>query len=1355
MKSFSLLRTNTGLTTNLKIIVDSNYGLYMESIDSDPQLSLSKFKKIGFTKDNFFDEMIPFFYGNLETITAFSVLYNNDNDHIATKYSDQYDDTYQMGARNIIDNKNYQEDYEFFAPIYFNKGNFPKYFAIFRVDGPGLIQLSSSNFRNEILNNLKCVKIFDITKNTDLGEWVDKNFISNTLFPDTPLDFDYRNDTFTNWYGINYQSGGYTYQSKFLNDNIENENALYDLEKFIFDGYSTNGIVFPNIINFSFLFNDTPATPTTLRNWSINRYFGFYIENMDLVTSISPYSPPPLKSDIYMDPLSKNTLRTTSSTYPFADNKSEDTFNDRVYYIEYLGNFYQVQQFTITSNSSEIVKVPSITTNTFVETFTTVQEYRYRIICDFDLTNVNVNLFNQNICTFDSNNYIIKYDNTNYTISNFNEADVWLININGNYHNITNSNGNLQINTDYGFNFTSNDYTYYVNSSGVNSASYSTTVNLITGSSSPVMFNIYKLNFTDIKDFDTMVVDTQYSKYEYELYDQVTNTDESKLYFPNLNGNSTPPDLDDFSYKGSVVNIPTSSEYTANLETFRVENSDSGSPVLSELWRKNPIHCRWGYQNSLSANDYPYLLNNSSLFEDMNKTVNPFLPIPSRSERNLDYFYTINSSTSSYIHHSLHVENNLSDGTLDPNFNFNLSYYLNTGIYNSATYSYDYFTYLFSKTSMFQNGEIIQNTKKYSEFNAGNNDIPNITLFRGIKFSIYDINNISYDSSGNLTNIGLQYSNTFENYKFSILASNNNNTGNQLSWVIIDEWDSREIYATNSIVVHDDILYQAIAQNGPVSQINNSFLAPYNYPSYWTASITYNYNYSLLWNPSMTASYSLNDPNYYILPSIVYNNGEYYQYIGNGSIDFWNPYTTYGTQSIVLYKGNFWQSTTASNITRPSTVTKSKVSDTNYWTKISPQYQNCNWQLIELWNQNTNYNVGDYVVYNNVVYVSPNLNQQQGNIPNVIYGNYSDTNWEWMASIQPDINVPYSTSTNPLILMDDKYYLSIYSGSESYYLNNGITIYINHMYQNILINISINDNTITNLSNSDRDSLYGAPLYQSGVVYGENGLPCGINTKLTANNFINAINDLKNNYGFINNLTYYIINTDGSTASYSYPNSGLLGLPHIIKCDFPDEFKMTVESLQPQTITSPNIKPNSVLNDGVINDISQLNHHNNLPLAYSLYKNQQFQTDKTKPERIVSNNISGIQNIIDRSIYRHSGYYMPVFYEVELFQRPGLTTSVYGNYIFDTSLTNFGIMKQRIVSKVNINGSILKLSNRTDVKSIYPMLDEFGYTTFDFFIFKSTWDLQYHVQCVNNVNTGNSATNDIINVIKNAPPKLF
>lgn len=69
-----------------------------------------------------------------------------------------------------------------------------------------------------------------------------------------------------------------------------------------------------------------------------------------------------------------------------------------------------------------------------------------------------------------------------------------------------------------------------------------------------------------------------------------------------------------------------------------------------------------------------------------------------------------------------------------------------------------------------------------------------------------------------------------------------------------------------------------------------------------------------------------------------------------------------------------------------------------------------------------------------------------------------------------------------------------------------------------------------------------------------------------------------------------------------------------------------------------------------------------------------------------------------------------------------------GNYTFDTTLTNFGMIKERKFRKVNRLSSVLKLAEVKDTNSIYPMLDEFGYAYSDFFIFKSTWDLEYYIE---------------------------
>ena len=179
MKSFGILSTNVGLTTNIKIVVGGSYSLSLDSIESKEELSASKYKNVSFIKDNYYDELISYFYGDLPTDTAFHIKYDNDVDSMSDDFASQYDELYQYGARNIVNNKNYEEEFEYFAPLYISPNNLPKKFIIFRVDGPGIGKITKENIKSSIFQNFKTIKIFDLTKSSYLGEWLNKNFNNN------------------------------------------------------------------------------------------------------------------------------------------------------------------------------------------------------------------------------------------------------------------------------------------------------------------------------------------------------------------------------------------------------------------------------------------------------------------------------------------------------------------------------------------------------------------------------------------------------------------------------------------------------------------------------------------------------------------------------------------------------------------------------------------------------------------------------------------------------------------------------------------------------------------------------------------------------------------------------------------------------------------------------------------------------------------------------------------------------------------------------------------------------------------------------------------------------------------------
>jgi hypothetical protein len=117
MKSFGILSTNVGLTTNVKITVDSKDNLFLDSIESNQDLSKDRFKRFQFNSKNYLDELIPYFFKDFPANLAFSIKYDNDIDTMSNDFSNQYDELYQYGARNILNNKSYTEEFEYFGNI--------------------------------------------------------------------------------------------------------------------------------------------------------------------------------------------------------------------------------------------------------------------------------------------------------------------------------------------------------------------------------------------------------------------------------------------------------------------------------------------------------------------------------------------------------------------------------------------------------------------------------------------------------------------------------------------------------------------------------------------------------------------------------------------------------------------------------------------------------------------------------------------------------------------------------------------------------------------------------------------------------------------------------------------------------------------------------------------------------------------------------------------------------------------------------------------------------------------------------------------------------------------------------------
>ena len=135
--SFSVIRTNPKLTGNFKISVDSQGGVWFNSMDVNNTLSSDAFKKYAVTGENSYASDVSTFFSNgkISNDIIFQVgKFTNGENEPAQYFSDQYDFFYSSGASALID-KNYPEDFSYFAPIWI-KNEIPDFFVIFKLDDP-------------------------------------------------------------------------------------------------------------------------------------------------------------------------------------------------------------------------------------------------------------------------------------------------------------------------------------------------------------------------------------------------------------------------------------------------------------------------------------------------------------------------------------------------------------------------------------------------------------------------------------------------------------------------------------------------------------------------------------------------------------------------------------------------------------------------------------------------------------------------------------------------------------------------------------------------------------------------------------------------------------------------------------------------------------------------------------------------------------------------------------------------------------------------------------------------------------------------------------------------------------------
>lgn len=848
MKSFQLLRTNPLLTTNFKITVDTGMNLYLESIRSNSDLSNSKYGHYAINKDSYLEDTLPSFYDGLPKEQAFFVRNSDDNDVVYNDYSQQFDDIYYSGSDYITDTW-YDEEFEYFAPLFVRKDDLPTGFVIMRIDGPSVYDdsgqlyelgsLNKDNFRTEIIDKWKSVAYFDMTTNSNLGFWMDKNINDNERFPLHSFEFDARKVTFSRWYGMDYETGVYTEKPMYLDKTIYYEQPHFRLEKVITDGYKNNSLIYPHIMNFNFLFDDTPATPERLRKYSINRYFGFYVDELEFITNITSYVTPPLISGTT---LSNNIIISgaTGLTWDICEKEYDPMIPSINPFIQdwVEGNKYYIY---VKDDLHEVIRFRDPETNVWI----------YKLISEEILDDYwnPVNVYDKTVeigYTQGGYSYIDPIS-SGFTIDPYMNcsgetfdmySDLYLMKINDRFHVVKQGSGttvdeetqfgdyqnilsNYYLQSDYGITSDNEKLKYWIG--GTNSEYYKE-FDIKNINRKPLVYSVYKVKFADIKDFDFDRVSTGFANFDYEK-DKYYDTKEEKLYATEHRSTSIPksiklePKGSEAQYKPVVV----SSEYVSDDELYETKiNGD-----ISDIWVKNQSICKWGFQGSVSHSDYPYKFNNSIKVGSIyNRTTDVFTTYSNTLNKNLDYFYRVGNFKSGhtldeseslfYLNQSTNIQTEYLSKIDDAGYSqnggdgFNLSIYFEENV--PTNFDFDYFDFFFSnKMSIQSNSQLFDKTyTKYSTFYGDENNQP-MTLFKGLRFHINEIVDIKREGgNGSISKIISRNTDKYNGYKFSILLND----------VYYDSSGSVP-YKVNGVTNYDNVMN--VVDNGIHVMINDIY----------------------------------------------------------------------------------------------------------------------------------------------------------------------------------------------------------------------------------------------------------------------------------------------------------------------------------------------------------------------------------------------------------------------------------------------------------------------------------------------------------------------------------------------------
>jgi hypothetical protein len=351
--SFGIIRANPRISGNLKISVDSSGNIWLNSIDSNEEMSRNLYKGYRTSPDNNFSQDVYSFFNFGRTPLNFIFGTKNEDRVRETptkNLEDQYDGFYHSGVSPLISDT-YSEDFSYLAPLWLGE-IIPKYFVIFRIDDPidfsyqiqvssleggkyykvledpevdknspsyleykirtginsveytsgqifladipsfeeiqgfGKVILLDANYNNDLIGNIEehfkknilpkssIVKTFSLDEKSQIGKYLRK-IKKSPGYTQSLIDIKFEENSLSLYNGVSIKDGVYSKKGEYLNNLFTNDSTIIEFEEYITDGFRRNGVISYNLLNLEFLFDDPEADL-----YSINRYYGLYVDNI-------------------------------------------------------------------------------------------------------------------------------------------------------------------------------------------------------------------------------------------------------------------------------------------------------------------------------------------------------------------------------------------------------------------------------------------------------------------------------------------------------------------------------------------------------------------------------------------------------------------------------------------------------------------------------------------------------------------------------------------------------------------------------------------------------------------------------------------------------------------------------------------------------------------------------------------------------------------------------------------------------------------------------------------------------------------------------------------------------------------